>query len=261
MITMKSGAETVVFTVAEIAKQLESTLFHGADKVIDPVKLENSKESIIYNKIVAVTGRMEAQAQGIDKSAEYLEKLLGFEDQVLFDIFIAKAVVPGIKVPEEDAKAYYYSHLEEYASPLMLKMKSLPFSDAEAAQEALKKLQAGSDFKWVSSNTTGLADAENKDILGLGGTLLSVNALPHDLQHKVTGARQGDTFYYAGPNDLSYVLLVEAAFPPKAKPYEEVRQDVGQIIYGQKINEALEEWVEKLKEVYETKVFIVENKS
>jgi len=179
----------------------------------------------------------------------------------LFDTFIAKAVVPGIKVPEEDARAYYYNHLEEYASPLMLKMKSLPFSDAEAAREAFRKLQAGSDFKWVSSNTTGLADAENKDILSLGGNLLSVNALPHDLQHVVTGARQGDMFFYADPGKLYYTLVVETAFPPKAKPYEEVRQDVGKIIYGQKINEALEEWVGKLKEVYETKVFIVEDKS
>jgi len=177
---------------------------------------------------------------------------------VLFDTFMGKAVIPGIKVPEEEAKEYYFRNLEEYATPLMLKMKSLPFTDEVAAREALNKLQSGSDFKWVSSNSSGLADSENKDILTLGGILLAETALPVDLQKKVQGANQGDVFYYAGPANLYYVLVVDTAFPPKAKPYEEVRQDIGKIIYAQKIKEALDEWMIKLKEVYETKVFIVE---
>jgi len=141
----------------------------------------------------------------------------------------------------------------------MLKMNSLAFTKQESAQEALKKLQAGSDFKWVSANVNDLADESNKDVLGLGGSLLSVNALPHDLQHQVTGAQQGDLFLFAGPNDLYYVLTVESAYPPQAKPYEEVRQEIGKIIYSQMINDALDEWVKKLKEVYETEVFIVQN--
>ena len=82
-------------------------------------------------------------------------------------------------------------------------------------------------------------------------------AVAHDL---VEEARQGDLFLYSGPGNLYYVLMVEAAFEPKAKLYEDVRQEVGQIIYAQKINEALKEWIRKLKEVYETEIFIVEEK-
>lgn len=88
--------------------------------------------------------------------------------------------------------------------------------------------------------------------------MLSETALPETLQKKVQGVKQGDIVYYAGPNNLSYILLVENAFPPKVKPYEEVRQEIGKIIYAQKIDEALKDWVIKLKEVYETKVFLVE---
>jgi len=258
-VTVANDREMVLITIADIAKKLEGSLYHGTEKVLDPVKMDREKESVIWNSLVAVVGRLEAQAQGIDKTEAYLEKLTNFEDRVLFDTFIAKAVVPGIKVPEDDAKKYYYNHLEDYASPLMLKMNSLAFTKQESAQDALKKLQAGSDFKWVSANVNDLADESNKDVLGLGGSLLSVNALPHDLQHQVTGAQQGDLFLFAGPNDLYYVLTVESAYPPQAKPYEEVRQEIGKIIYSQMINDALDEWVKKLKEVYETEVFIVQN--
>lgn len=260
VVTLSNGQETIEITVAELAKKLESSMYHGMDRTIDPEQLNNQKELAIWNKLIAVVGRMEAQAQGIDKSAAYLEKVQEFEDRVLFDTFMAKAVVPSVTVPEDDIKRYYYNHLEDYSSPLMLKMKSLVFTDRENAQDALKKLQAGSDFKWVSANMTGLADADDKDILSLGGSLLSVNALPHELQHTVTGAKQGDLFFYADPGNLYYTLLVDSAFPPKAKTYQEVRQEVGKIIYAQKINEALADWVAKLKEVYETEIFIVQEK-
>jgi hypothetical protein len=259
LVTVANDRETVLITIADIAKKLEGSLYHGTEKALDPAKMDQEKERVIWNELVKTVGRLEAQAQGIDTSVAYLEKLKNFEESVLFDIFIAKAVVPGIKVAEDDAQKYYYNHLEDYASPLMLKMNSLAFTKQDSAQEALKKLQAGSDLKWVSSNVNDLADEDNKDVLALGDSLLSVNALPHDLQHQVAGAQQGDLFLFAGPNNLYYVLSVESAYPPEAKPYEDVRQDIGKIIYAQKINEALEEWVKKLKEVYETEVFIVQN--
>ncbi len=260
VVTMTNGQETVVFTVADIAEKLESTLYHGADKIIEPQILDKEKGTVIRNKVVAVTGRMAAQAQEIDKSEGYLEKLQEFEDQVLFDTFIAKAVVPGITVPEDDAKRYYYSHLEDFSSPLMLKMKSLVYTEEQQAREALSKLQSGGDFKWVSANVTGLADPNNRAILSFDNSLLSVTALPEDLHELVEEARQGDLFLYTGPENLYYVLMVETAFEPKAKLYADARQEAGQIIYAQKIDAALKEWVRKLKEAYETKIFIVDEK-
>jgi len=256
--TVSDGKETIVVTVAEIADKVKGSLYHGSDKPIDAVALNGAKDTAIWNTLVAYTGRMEAEAQGIDKTEVFIEQVEEYETEVLFDTFVAKAVVPGIKVPEDDAKAYYFNNLEEYASPLMIKMKSLPYTDEKSARDAFEKLQAGNDFKWVSANSTGLASADNKDILNIDAGLLSENALPADLQSKIQGTKPGDLVYYPGPDNIYYLLTVETVFPPEAKPYEEVRQEIGKIIYAQKINEALDEWVVKLKEVYETKVFLVE---
>jgi hypothetical protein len=259
LVTITNGKEIVSITVSDIAEALKAEMYHGVDSKINGSQMNNQKVGFIQNKLTAVTGRMEAEEQKIHLSAEYLEKIEKFEERVLFDTFVAKAVVPGLVVKEEDVRRYYYNHLEDYASPLMLKMKSLAFTNKENAQDALKKLQAGSDFKWVSANMTGLADAEDAKVLSLGGSLLAVTALPHDLQHEVVGARQGDMFFYAGPDNLYYTLVVDSAFPPEAKTYEEVRQEIGKIVYGQVVNDALEEWVVKLKEVYETEIFLVQN--
>jgi hypothetical protein len=259
LVTISNGEETVLIKTSDVVGAIKAEMYHGIDGTINASQMNKQKVVFIKNRLNAVTGRMEAEQQQIHLSAAYLEKVEAFQEKVLFDTFIAKAVLPGLVVQEEDARRYYYNHLEDYASPLMLKMKSLAFTNKESAQDALIKLQAGSDFKWVSANMTGLADAEDARALNLGGSLLSVTALPHDLQHQVAGARQGDMFFYAGPDNLYYTMVVESAFPPQAKTYEEVRQEIGKIVYGQVVNKALEEWVVKLKEVYETEIFLVQN--
>lgn len=256
--TLNDGKETVTITVAEIAKKLEATMYHGTDRAIDAASLDKQKETILWNRLVAVSGRMEARAQGIDKSPELQAQLEKFKERVLFDAFMAKAVVPGIKVPEDEVKKYYYNHLEDYSSPLMVKLQSLVFTSEKGAREAIRKLQAGSDFKWVSANTSGQADADDKELLKFDGNLLTVTALPESLHHDVEVAKPGDSYYYAGPGDLHYAVMVESIFPPKAQTYEEVRQEVGKIVYAQMINDALAEWVEKLKDAYKTKIYLVQ---
>ncbi len=259
LVTLINGNETTTITVAEVAGALQASLYHGGER-IDADQLNNQKITYIKNRLTALTGRMEAEQQNIQNSVAYLEAVKKFKEQLLFDTFMAKAVIPGLVVSEEEVHKYYNNHLQDYSSPMMIKMSSLIFTNPQDAQEAVNKLQAGSDFKWVSANMTGLADKNNKNILALGDNLLTETALPKDLQKKVKGARQGDIFFYAGPDELYYTLVVESVFPPRTKVYEDVRQEVGKIVYGQKINAAFKEWVRKLKEVYETKIFIVQNK-
>jgi parvulin-like peptidyl-prolyl isomerase len=255
---ISDGTQTVLITVAEIAKKLEESMYHGMDRVIDAKEMDKQKQLAIWNRLVAVTGRMEARNQGIDTSSALQAKLADFEERLLFDTFMARAVVPGISVREEAVRAYYDAHLEDFSSPLMLKMKSLAFTSKTSAHEALRKLQAGSDFKWVSANAMNLASADHDDLLKIDDMLLSITTLPQDLHELVEEARQGDLFLYEGPGALYSTLLVDSAYPPVAKPYQDVRQEIGRILYAEKINEALADWVGKLKDAYETENYLVQ---
>lgn len=255
--TIRNNGETSVITVAEIVKKLEASFYHGTDKPIVPQEVQPKKESIIQDTLIKIIGAMEAKNQGIETSAEYLKAVAKFREKLLFDTFMNRAVLPGVKVSQEEARDFYQVNIAEYSTPLMLKLKSLAFTDEKSAQDALKKLQAGSDFKWVSANVTGLAPEDDKNLLNFGGSLLSVTALPDDLQKMVSDARSGSMFFYEDPGKLFYVLVVENAFPPEAKPYDEVQNEAARGVYGKKIRESLDVWVEKLKEAYDTEIFLV----
>lgn len=258
--TIRNNTETTVITVAEVVKDLEATFYHGTDQTLAAQDTDIKKQGIIREKLLKIIGVIEAKSQGIDTSKEYLDAVAKFREKLLFDAFVSRAVLPNVKVSQEEARAYYKKNIGTYSTPLMLKMKSLVFLDEKSARDALKKLKAGGDFKWVSANVTGLAAPDDKNMLNLGGSLLASTALPEDLRKTVSSARQGDMFFYNDPGKLFYVLVVEAAFPPQAKSYEEVQNEAARAVYGRKIKEALDAYVGKLKKAYETKIFLVKGK-
>lgn len=259
LVTLTDGKEVVTITVAEVIGDLQSAMYHGSERKIDPNQLNNQKIAFIKDRLTSITGELEAKELKILTSPAYLDAVASFKERLLFDTFMAKAVVPGLMVTEEATREYYYNHLEDYSSPMMLTMKSLVFTDQQNAQDAVTKLQAGTDFKWVSANMTGLAAADHEGILDFGGKLLTETALPEALRKQVVTAKPDDVLLYPGADGLYYTMVIETVFPPKAKLYEEVRQEIGKIVYAQVIEEAFEEWVTKLKEAYETEIYIVED--
>lgn len=258
--TIRNNGETTVITVAEIAKEVEATFYHGTEQALVSSDTESKKTTIIHNKLLKIIGAIEAKSQGIDTSKEYLDTLEKFREKFLFEAFMSKAVLPNVKVSQEEAQEYYKKNIGTYSTPLMLKMKSLAFHEEKRAREALKKLKAGSDFKWVSANVPGLAAPDDAKMLNFGGSLLASTALPHELQKTVSKARQGDIFLYNDPDSLSYVLVVEAAFPPQAKPYADVQSEAATAVYGRKIKEALDAYGSKLKKAYKTEIYLVKAK-
>lgn len=254
--TIRGGDETYVISVADIAQKLKATFYHGVDRKIDPKTLEGKKETILGDMLFKITAKLEAINQGFDKQEEYLRKVEKFTESLLFETFTGKAIAPDVKLTDKDIRQYYDEHIEEYSSPMMLELKSLIFSDGKNAKKTLEKLRGGSDFKWVSANVTGLVDPDAKDIIAFDKNLLTITSLPAELQDDVRTAGKSDTFLYEDPDKYHYVLYVQATYPPRPEPYAKVRGAIIKKLYNNRLQQLLGEWVEKLKEAYEVRIFI-----
>lgn len=259
--TIKDNNEVVaVVTVAEVAQELEKSLYHGTERTINPQKMETKKVSVLRDKVIKVVGELEAKKKGIHLTRAYQETIRKHRERLVFNTFISKAVLPGIKVKDEEARTYYEENRAQYSTPQMLKLKELAFTNEQDALNAMIKLRAGSDFNWVSANVTGLVAKEDKEMLHFAGALLSATALPEGLRAKANNAVTGDVLLYEGGADLYYVLVVEQVFPSQAKPYEQVKNEAAKAVYATKVREALDAWVASLKDAYQTEVFIVAQK-
>lgn len=252
-----SGAESEQITVAAVAKKIKETFFHGTDVALKPAEVDKAKDEILQDMLFRLAGTVAAQKKGLDQRDDYKREIVEFERRSLFDIFMQKVIMPEVKLTEDQVRAYYDEHQDDYMTPAMVRFKSLPFYRDIDAQDAADKLNKGSDFKWVSANAEGLVDVQDKDLLQFDRNILSLTALPEDLQKRAATAKRGETIVHEEPNNFYYVLYFENVFPPEAKPYDKVREDVLKIVYQDEVTATIGEWVEKLKEAYETKVFLV----
>jgi hypothetical protein len=138
----------------------------------------------------------------------------------------------------------------------MFRFNAIAFNELPDAESALDKLSKRADFKWVSANSPGRVDEGNYEIFNFDGALLSATALPEDLHERIEYAKQGDALIYSDEKGYHHVLVVKKVFPSKPRPYESGRSEVAGLIFNQKLALLVEDWSEKLKEAYETRIFV-----
>jgi hypothetical protein len=252
------GDEPFTVTVGDVAAEVEKRHFHGVEHSAEKKKLNQEKWPVLRDILFKTIGRMVAIDQGKDQTEEYVDALGEFTSALLFDTFVKKVVAPDVEISEEEARDYYAAHLDEFSSPTMFRMDGLVFHDMSDAKSALKKLRRGADLKWVSANSPGQIDKEKEKTFVFDNALLSLTALPEELQKAAEGARQGDSLFYSSPDDFHHVITIEKVFPAEPKPYGSVRQSIARIIFEEKVEALIEDWSGKLREVYETRIFVTE---
>jgi len=243
-------------TVGDLSRSLQQQLFHGVDQAIESKKLNAKKEPALEEILYRRVFRKEALRLGLNKSEDYKYKVKEYENSLIFGAFVQKAVVPDVKLKEEDLKAYYREHVGEYTLPEMMRLDSLAFlkrADAEGAIEALRK---GTDFQWLLTNAEGQAPKDDTGLLDFGGRLLMTRDLPEDVQKIVSGSKPGDLRLYAGPGDHYYVISIRQVIPSRIKLYEESRDEIARKAFDDEMKKAVNEWTDKLRAASEVKIYL-----
>jgi parvulin-like peptidyl-prolyl isomerase len=243
-------------TVGEFTDYMKQQLFHGVDRAVETKRLNKRKDLVLEEMLNKRVLRKEALRLGIDKTEGYKNKVKEEENALIFGAFVKKAVAPEIKLKEEEVKAYYDQHIQEYTYPEMMKMKSLVFSKREHAEKALTSLRQGTDYQWLKDNAEGQVDESTKGVLAFDGMLLTTKDLPEDVQKSVSGARTGDFRLLGTPENHFYVLFIQEVIPQRPQPYSEAGEKIANKIYNEKITKAVEQYAEKLRGLSEVKVYL-----
>jgi parvulin-like peptidyl-prolyl isomerase len=243
-------------TVGELTQHLRQQLYHGVEMAIETKRLNSRKDSALEEILYKRVFRKEALRLGLDKTESYKDKVKEYENSVLFGEFVNKVIVPGIKLKEEEVKAYYQKHIGDYTFPEMMKINSLVFEKRKDAEAAIERLRKGTEFQWLAANAEGQVDKNSKGLLTLDGKLLTTKDLPEGLQKAIHGARAGDFRLYESPNGYFYVLAIQDVIPSKPQPYEEVKGIVSRKVFDDQVKKAVEDYADKLRAVSDVKVYL-----
>jgi hypothetical protein len=84
-----------------------------------------------------------------------------------------------------------------------------------------------------------------------------INAIDPDVQKALSGVNAGDFRLYESQKGQFYVLYITEMVPPMLQPFEPVEQGIRNEVFFIKLNEAVNEWIRKLKESADIKVYLV----
>jgi parvulin-like peptidyl-prolyl isomerase len=234
-------------TVGDLTDYLRLQFFHGGDKVRQGKEMNAKKDAALDATLERRLLNAEALRLGIDKTNAYRDRVNAYRESLIFDSFVQKVIVPDNKMNEEEVKRHYSEHARDYSSPEMLRIRSLAFTGRPAAEKAMRKLREGADYGWMLANAEGQVDKGAAGLLTFDGRPVTTSSMPEGLQKALTGAKSGELRLYGSPEGHFYVLAIQQAIVPNAKPYDEVREEIAKKLYGEKLKRAVEDYAGKLR--------------
>ena len=243
-------------TVADLTEQLKFQFFHGAQMAAERKRLNAKKAEILDGMVHRRVFRKEALRLGLDKTDAYRDKLKDYEENVLFEAVLRKAVVPDVRVTEDDVKAYYEAHRAEHTTPEMVRMRSLAFDDKARAEATRDLLRSGADFQWVASRAEGQLDPNATGVLAFDNRPIMTSELPDAIRKAIAGAKGGDVTLYPAPENRYYVLAIDSIIAAQPESYDTLRATMREKVVNGKIEQAVEEYADRLRALSDVKVYL-----
>jgi hypothetical protein len=243
-------------TVGDLTNALDKKFFHGSDRAAQRKRINRKKDQVLEEILDQRVANIEGKRLKLEHTDFYKTKAEDFRDEILFGAFVQKAIVPDVKVADEDLDAYYQAHIGEFTSPEMVRIDGLTFADKGTAEEAIEKLRKGADFQWLRANAEGQVDAPAaKNLLVFRGELLVATTMPEGVRKAIAGAGPGEYRLYADPGNVYYVLNFMERIPPKSMPLESVKGEIENKVFAEKIQRVMKAWEEKLRKASDVKIY------
>jgi peptidyl-prolyl cis-trans isomerase SurA len=171
-------------------------------------------------------------------------------DQLMREV-ISREVGSRILLSHEDARKYYEAHKNEFKTPGMVRLgqvlisteKRKPEEAEKRANEALAELKAGQRFADVAKKYSDGPSAEQGGDVGF----MQEGTLAPDIAAAVAKL---DLNEFSNPLQIKYgyiILKVLVRYSPGIPKFEEVEQRVNEVLYDQRMQPNLREYLTRLR--------------
>ncbi len=172
--------------------------------------------------------------QGVSLN-ELREKL---RNQFMIYTVIQREVKRKIQVSPKEVTDYFQEHESEFLTPEAVVVESIFVADKEALGEVQEQLSQGKDFAEVAKTYS------KKSSIGR----VTRGQLKKELEDFVFSLGLGQCSRPIAIDDGFYIFLVKEKLSPSKKTIQEVKDKIAAELENRKLEKALLEWLEQLKE-------------
>jgi peptidyl-prolyl cis-trans isomerase SurA len=186
-----------------------------------------------------------------DLSIDILRKR--YKEQLMMKKIFDREVRSRVVVLPTQVQEYYKKHIDEFNEPekvvlrtIMLKVGKDKAKEKvlEKAQDIKKRLDAGEDFGELAKEFSEDASAIEGGLIGY----VKKGQLMKEFDEVVFNLKPQEISPIIKSDLGFHIFKVDKKIPAHTRAFSEVREEIQNMLYQQKVNKRFEEWIDKLKE-------------
>ncbi len=198
-------------------------------------------EALIQQKVMV----QKAREMGLDKDEGVQTKISALmketTERVLIETLIKKEILDKVVVTDEEAKAYYDEHREQFKDKEKVRVRQIIVATEEEAQAILQELENGADF-------AELASRKSNDQSGGDPGYIERGRMPAVLEEVYFSLEVGEISDAVKTNQGYYIVKLEDKKEASIKEFYEVRDGIKSKLVVGKQREEHQNWLRQLEE-------------
>lgn len=154
---------------------------------------------------------------------------------------------------EAEVMAFYEAHRTEFERSAQVQLRQILVEERDKADEALRALEAGEDFRQVAARISQGPRAH----LGGDQGRLARDDLPPAFVEAIFGLQPGEVSPVVSADYGYLIFQVVDIFPAEARPLEVVAEEIREILARRQIDEMVESFFAEARERYNVEVVTV----
>jgi peptidyl-prolyl cis-trans isomerase SurA len=214
------------------------------DNAIEQVKAMN------YYSDEALRNALMASGVSMDEYRDEIKR------QILRNKLVNIKVKSKIIITETDIKTYYDNHPEKYASKKKYLLSNIlmayPVTMDAVSKQAVyfrmegvfRQLDEGNSFQEIAKNSSEAMNASDGGRLGL----FSLDELTENIAEAIRDLNAGEVSLITETDQGYQIFLVENIEETGGRTFNEVKDEISQLLYEESVNIKFHSWIEHLRE-------------
>jgi len=232
-----------------IDQKLQLQLARKKGITVEPDEIEKAVEDVKQKNGLATDTALQKVLQEEHSSLDQYKS--GLKDQILILKLVNREVRSGVILSDQDIRAYYEEHPERFRTPAQYHLhqifiplsKSDPSAFDQTVRNAADQLKSGADFQTlVKQYSEGSGSNSDGDL----GNLKADQMLP-EVRQAIERLKPGEVSEPIKTALGAHIFRLDEILPPKARPIEEVKPEIQELLFQERSAEMYEKWLKDLR--------------